>query len=103
MKLGRETEIGALPGFSAAERRVVRQRRIAADAVEVLDAPFRGQPVVVPPHRVEHRLAAHALERATTSVCVNEKTCPTCSEPLTVGGGVSIEKTSWRGRPGVKR
>src|SRR2546428_4287865 len=33
-----------------------------------------------------------------TSVCVNEKTWPTCSDPLTVGGGVSIEKTSARGR-----
>ena len=28
------------------------------------------------------------------SVWVKEKTWPTCSEPLTVGGGVSIEKTS---------
>src|SRR5439155_7077560 len=36
--------------------------------------------------------------RATTSVCVKEKTWPTCNEPLTVGGGVSIEKTSARGR-----
>src|SRR5437867_4408696 len=32
------------------------------------------------------------------SVCVKEKTWPTCSEPLTVGGGVSMEKTSARGR-----
>src|SRR5512134_2818183 len=32
------------------------------------------------------------------SVCVYEKTCPTCSEPLTVGGGVSMENTSSRGR-----
>ena len=31
-----------------------------------------------------------------TSVCVYEKTCPTCSVPLTVGGGVSIEKTCSR-------
>ena len=31
-----------------------------------------------------------------TSVWVYEKTWPTCSEPLTVGGGVSIEKTSAR-------
>ena len=36
--------------------------------------------------------------RAMRSVCVNENTCPTCSEPLTVGGGVSIEYTSLRGR-----
>jgi hypothetical protein len=30
------------------------------------------------------------------SVWVNENTCPTCSDPLTVGGGVSIEKTCSR-------
>jgi hypothetical protein len=30
-------------------------------------------------------------KRAMKSVCVKEKTWPTCSEPLTVGGGVSIE------------
>jgi hypothetical protein len=29
--------------------------------------------------------------RAITSVCVNEKTWPMCSEPDAVGGGVSIE------------
>src|SRR5688572_18267438 len=33
-----------------------------------------------------------------TSVWVYENTCPTCSDPLTVGGGVSIEYTSLRGR-----
>src|SRR5687768_16382346 len=33
-----------------------------------------------------------------TSVWVYEKTCPTCREPLTVGGGVSMEKTSPRAR-----
>jgi hypothetical protein len=27
---------------------------------------------------------------ATVSVWVNEATCPMCSEPLTVSGGVSI-------------
>ena len=44
------------------ERRVVRQRRIAAHAVVVLHAALGRQAVVVPPHRVEDRLAAHALE-----------------------------------------
>ncbi len=44
------------------ERRVVWQRRIATDAEVVLDPPLGGQPVVVPPHRVEHFLPAHALE-----------------------------------------
>jgi hypothetical protein len=28
---------------------------------------------------------------ATKSVWVNEKMCPTCNAPETVGGGVSIE------------
>src|SRR5438309_10508000 len=32
------------------------------------------------------------------SVCVYENAWPTCSEPLTVGGGVSIEYTWSRGR-----
>src|ERR1700686_2607509 len=41
--------------------------------------------------------------RAMTSVCVYEKTWPTCSDPLTVGGGVSIEKISDRGRVRSKR
>lgn len=36
------------------------------------------------------------------SVCVYENTCPTWSEPLTVGGGVSIEKTRSLGKPGSK-
>ena len=43
------------------ERRVVRQVRIAAHAVEVLHAPLGRQPVVVPAHRVEDLAAAHAL------------------------------------------
>src|SRR6201996_4674201 len=30
------------------------------------------------------------------SVWVNEKTCPTCSDPLAVSGGVSMENTSDR-------
>src|SRR5437868_15537953 len=42
-------------------------------------------------------------KRAMMSVCVYEKTWPTWSEPLTVGGGVSIEKTSARGRVRSKR
>src|SRR5262249_20848510 len=37
------------------------------------------------------------------SVWVNEKTWPTWSEPLTVGGGVSIEYTSSRDRLRSKR
>ena len=43
------------------ERRVVRQRRVAPHAVVVLHPPLRGQAVVVPAHRVEDVLAAHAL------------------------------------------
>jgi hypothetical protein len=35
--------------------------------------------------------------RATVSVWVNEQTCPICSFPLTVSGGVSMAKTSPRG------
>jgi hypothetical protein len=37
------------------------------------------------------------------SVWVNENTCPTCSDPETVGGGVSIEYTSERSRDESKR
>jgi len=29
-------------------------------------------------------------KRATVSVWVKEKTCPMCSDPLTVSGGVSM-------------
>src|SRR6185312_8435661 len=35
-------------------------------------------------------------KRAMVSVWVYENTCPTCSDPLTVGGGVSIANTSPR-------
>ncbi len=41
---------------------VVGEGRIALDAVVVLDAALGGQPVVVPPHRVEDLFAPHALE-----------------------------------------
>src|SRR5229473_5068356 len=34
--------------------------------------------------------------RATMSVWLNEQTCPMCSFPLTVSGGVSMAKTSPR-------
>src|SRR4051812_20584688 len=37
-------------------------------------------------------------KRAIRSVCVKENTCPTWSDPLTVGGGVSMAYTSARGR-----
>ena len=50
----------------APERRLevglVRLARVAPHAVVVLHAPFGRQPVVVPTHRVEHRLATHPLE-----------------------------------------
>ena len=48
--LGRRLEVG-----------VERQRRVAADAEEVLDAPLGGQAVVVPADRVEDVAAAHPL------------------------------------------
>ena len=63
MKFGRETGIGCLPGFSGGVNvRLVRQRRIAAHAEVVLHAALGRQAVVVPSHRIEHGLAAHALE-----------------------------------------
>ena len=43
------------------ERRVVRHRRVAAHAVDVLHPPLGRQPVVVPAERVEDRLAVHPL------------------------------------------
>ena len=52
---------------------VVRQRGVTADAEVVLDAPLRGQPVVVPPHRVKDALPAHPLEaRDQVGVAVRE-------------------------------
>ena len=56
------------------ERRIVRQRRIAAHAVVVLHPPFGRQPVVVPPHRIEDGLAAHPLEaRDDVRVCTRRR------------------------------
>ena len=43
------------------EIRIVLERRIHAHAVVVLHAPLGRQTVVVPAHRVEHVVAAHAL------------------------------------------
>ena len=54
------------------ERRVVRQRRIAAHAVVVLHAALGRQAVVVPSHRVEDRLAAHPV-KARHDVGVRER------------------------------
>ena len=67
MKFGRETGTGRWSfGGVAPERRleagVVRRRRVAAHAEVVLDAALGRQAVVVPAHRVEDLLAAHALE-----------------------------------------
>ena len=47
----------------------VRLARIASDAVVGLHSAFGRQAVVVPAHRVEHRLAGHALI-ARDGVCV---------------------------------
>jgi len=44
------------------ELRIVRQRGVAPDAVVVLDPSLGGEPVVVPAHRIEDGLAAHAPE-----------------------------------------
>src|SRR5204862_305423 len=56
------------------EIRVVGQRRIAADLEEVLHPALGGQAVVVPAHRVDHRLAAHPLEpRDQVGVRVREE------------------------------
>ena len=41
---------------------VERHGWVARDAVVVLHAPFGGQAVVVPAHRIEHRLAPHSPE-----------------------------------------
>ena len=65
-KLGREIGTSRWPfGRVAAVRRrevgVVRRRRVAAHAVEVLHPALGGQAVVVPADRVEDGLAAHPL------------------------------------------
>jgi hypothetical protein len=54
-----------VPGHVTLERRlevtVVRLRRVAPDAVEVLHPSLGGEPVVVPADREEHHLAGHPL------------------------------------------
>ena len=76
---------------------VVRERGIAADAEVVLHAALGGQAVVVPAHRVEDLVARACAGSGRRCRCgCSENTWPTCSEPLTVGGGVSIEKTCSR-------
>ena len=73
------------------EVRIVGQRRLAAHAVEVLDAPFGGQPVVVPAHRVEDVLAAHPL---------------VASDQIGVGVAenvADVQRTGHRGRGSIDR
>ncbi len=60
--VGRPAALGVAALKRGNELRVVRQRRVAAHAVVVLNAALGGQTVVVPSHRVEHALTAHALE-----------------------------------------
>ena len=55
---GRDRLLGRLAG--RLERRVVCEGRVAADAEVVLDAPLGGEAVVVPAHRVEDLVPAHA-------------------------------------------
>ena len=73
------------------ERRVVRQRRVAAHPVVVLDPPLGRQAVVVPPHRVEDLAAAHALvARDGVGVRVGEHV-------------PDVQRAAHRGRRGVDR
>ena len=60
--VGRAAALVVAALVRGSEAGVVRQRRVAAHAVVVLHAALGRQAVVVPAHRVEHRLAAHALE-----------------------------------------
>ena len=100
MKFGRLTGIGAglrVDLLGAPEVGVVGEGRVDDRAGDELDAALDVEAVVVPPHRVEDLLAAHALVAGDeVGVGVADSTCPVCSEPLTVGGGVSMEKTSAR-------
>ena len=62
MKFGRETEIGCFSGFSGG----TNDGSYGSDGSQrtpkvVLHATLGRQSVVVPPHRIEHFLAAHAL------------------------------------------
>jgi hypothetical protein len=73
------------------ERRVERQRWIAAHAVQVLHPPLGGQAVVVPADGEEDRLAAHALVPG---------------DQIGVGEGEdvsNVEGSGYRGRRGVDR
>ena len=70
---------------------VVGERRVADDAVVDLHAALDVEAVVVPPHRVEDLVAPHALV-AGDGVGVGVRAhVAGVQEPLTVGGGVSIE------------
>ena len=60
-KLGREIGIGCFGGgLGRDERRVVGERGVARDAIGELDAPLDVQAVVVPAHRIEDLVPAHA-------------------------------------------
>ena len=79
------------------------QRRVAADAVEVLDPALGGHAVVVPAHRVEDLLAPHALVAGEGVGLDVAEDRAHVERPETVGGGVSMENTSARGLVRSKR
>ena len=65
--------LGNVAVVGRGEVRVVRQRRVAADAGDVLHAALGRQAVVVPSQRVENGLALHALIAGDgVGVCVAE-------------------------------
>ena len=86
-KLGREigTLLGALRDVAAVRRRelrVVRQRRVAPDAVEVLHPALGGQAVVVPADREEDLLArASAGSGPWRRTACSRRSCPCAATP----------------------
>ena len=103
MKFGRDTEIGCFAGFvRRLERGIVGQRRIAAHAEVVLHAPLGRQAVVVPSHRIEHGLAAHALEaRDDVGVRVGEDVADV--ERAADGRRRRVDRVDLRSRAAVDR
>ena len=87
---------GRQPGRTAATGRSARRRRSAPAArwaARCRPSPSGRRP----------SLPRIRWKRATVSVWVYEKTCPMCSSPDTVGGGVSIAYTSARPSTGRTR
>jgi len=48
---------------------------------------------MIRPRQIQSVVSAHAMPRVKISISVCSSMCPMCSDPVTLGGGITIENT----------